>query len=89
MQYHLFAEEDQCLRTTLALLFVDVGVNWTISQPINVTEGDGVEVRLSGEAFGIYANPIAIGVVCTESTAADVEPGMDATSSTDTSMLLL
>ena len=71
------------------MLSVVVRVNWTISQPINVTEGDGVEVRLSGEAFGIYANPIAIGVVCTESTAADVKPGMDATSSTELSMLLL
>ena len=54
-----------------------------------MTEGDGVEVRLSGKAFGIYGNPIAIGVVCTESTAADVKPGMDTTSSTELSMLLL
>ena len=68
------------------MLSVVVRVNWTISQTINVTEGDGVEVRLSGEVFGMYANPIAVGVVCTAST--DVEPGMDTTSSTDTSMQL-
>ena len=57
------------------MLSVVVGVSWAISQPINVTENDGLKVRLSGKAFGIYANPIAIGVVCTASTAADVEPG--------------
>ena len=28
-------------------------------------EGDGVEVRLKGEAFGLYAYPIEIGVICT------------------------
>lgn len=36
-----------------------------------------VTVKLSGEAFGIYANPIAIGVDCSETIATDVEPGMD------------
>ena len=44
-----------------------------------MTEGDGVTVRLSGEAFGIYANPIAIGVICSETVAnvaTDLEPGM-------------
>ena len=67
-----------------ALFSSVVRVNWTISQPINVTEGDNVTVRLSGEAFGIYANPIAIGVICAEVIATDVEPGMDTTTSTDT-----
>ena len=66
-----------------------IRVNWTISQPINVTEGDNVTVRLSGEAFGIYAYPIAIGVVCAEMIAADVEPGMNSISGTDTSMQLV
>ena len=61
-----------------------VRVNWTISRPINVTEGDNVTVRLSGAAFGFYANPIAIGVICAEVIATDVEPGMDTTTSTDT-----
>ena len=70
--------------TSHALLSVVVRVNWTISQTINVTEGDGVEVRLSGKAFGIYANPIAIGVVCSETVAnvaTDLEPGMGTISS--------
>ena len=35
-----------------------------------------MEVRLSGEAFGVYANPIAVGVICTETIALDVEPGI-------------
>lgn len=61
-------------------------IKWTISDAIKVTEGEGVEVTLSGEANGIYANPIAIGVVCAETIATDVEPGMD-TLSIDTSML--
>ena len=61
-------------------------VNWTISQLINVTEGEGVEVRLSGEALGHYANPISIGVVCTESISTGVEPGMDNVVCTDTSI---
>ena len=67
-----------------ALFSSVVRVNLTISQPINVTEGDHVTVRLSGEAFGIYAKPIAIGVICAEVIATDVEPGMDTTTSTDT-----
>ena len=41
-----------------------------------MTEGVGVEVRLSGEALGFYAYPIAIGVTCAETIAADVEPGI-------------
>ena len=49
-----------------------------------MTEGDNVTVRLSGEAVGIYANPIAIGVICAEVIATDVVPGMDTTTSTDT-----
>ena len=49
-----------------------------------MTEGDNVTVSLSGEAFGIYANEIAIGVICAEVVATDVEPGMDTTTSTDT-----
>ena len=52
-----------------------------------MTEGD--VVRLRGEAFGIYANEVAIGVECSETIATDVEPGMDTISVTDASMLLL
>ena len=46
-------------------------------------------VRLRGEAFGIYANEVAIGVDCSETIATDVEPGMDTISSTDASRLEL
>ena len=77
-------EEDICLYTSHALFLSVVHVNWTIAQPIQVTEGDGVIVRLSGEAFGFYANPIAIGVICAEVIATDVQPGIDTTTSTDT-----
>ena len=73
--------------TTLALLPVVVRVNFTVSRAISVTEGD--VVRLCGEAFGIYANKIAIGVECSETIATDVEPGMDTISVTDASMLLV
>ena len=72
-----------------ALFSSVVLVNWTISQPNNVTEGDNVTVGLSGAAFGFYANPIAITVICAEVNANDVEPGMDTTTSTDTRMLLV
>lgn len=51
-------------------------IKWTISDAIKVTEGEGVEVTLSGEAIGIYANNIAIGVVCAETIATDVQPGI-------------
>ena len=54
-----------------------------------MTEGDGVILSLSGEAFGIYANEIAIGVICAEVIATDVEPGMDNITSTDTSMVFV
>ena len=70
--------------TSHALFPSVIHVNWTISQPISVTEGDGVEVRLSSKAFGIYANPIAVGVICGEVTYIDVEPGLGAISTTDT-----
>ena len=46
-----------------------------------MTEGD--VVRLRGEAFGVYADEIAIGVDCSETIATDVEPGMDTISDTD------
>ena len=47
-------KSDVHVYTAHAFLFpLVVLVNWTVSQPIEVTEGEGVEVRLSGEAFGI------------------------------------
>ena len=66
-----------------------VQVNFTVSRAISVTEG--AVVRLSGEAFGIYANEIVIGVECSEttSTGTDVEPGVDTIPGTDASMLLV
>ena len=71
------------------MLSIVVLVNWTISQPINVTEGDGIILELVGSAFGIYAKPIEIGVACAEVIATDVLPGMSTISSTDTKMLLV
>ena len=73
--------------STHSLLIIVVQVNWTISRVISVTEGD--VMRLSGEAFGIYANEVQIDVECSETIATDVEPGMDTISGTDASMLLV
>ena len=75
-----------CLDLKRRLLVV-IQVNWRVSRAILVTEGD--VVRLSGEAFGIYASEVAIGVECSETIATDVEPGMDTISGTDASMLLV
>ena len=50
-------------------------VNWTVSDPISVIEGDVQTVELLGEAFGLYATPITIGVVCTETVFTNVLSG--------------
>ena len=50
-------------------------VNWTVSDPISVTEGGGMVVELFGEAFGFYTTPIAIGVVCAETVSTNVKSG--------------
>ena len=42
-----------------------------------MTEGDGVSVTLRGEAFGLYANPIEIGVICAEVLVTGVAAGRD------------
>ena len=76
-----------CLVHLIFLFLIVVQVNFTTSVAISVTEG--AVVRLRGEAYGIYANAIAIGVECSETIATDVEPGMDTTSGTDASMLLV
>ena len=68
-------EEDLCLCPSHVLFSIVVLVNWTISQPIDVTEGDGVILTVFGAATGIYAKPIEIGVVCAEVIATDVRPG--------------
>ena len=41
-----------------------ISVSLTTSDHITVTEGEGVEIRLSAEAFGCYTHPIAIRVYC-------------------------
>ena len=75
------------VNSTHSILLIVIQVNFTTSRAISVTEG--AVVRLSGEAFGIYADKIAIGVDCSETIATDVEPGMDTISGTDASMLLV
>ena len=65
----------------------DIEVNWTISEPIEVIEGDRVEVRLRAEAFGIYANPIQIGVVCAPTQVTGVPAGRETIPSFDTSII--
>ena len=61
-----------------------VEVSWIISEPIQVREGEGVRLEVFAQAFGVYAIPVEIGVVCAETIATGVPPGMDTISSTDT-----
>ena len=67
----------------------DIEVNWTIAEPIQVTEGDRVEVRLRAEAFGIYANPIQIGVVCAPTQVTGVPAGRETIPGSDTSIIYI
>ena len=60
-----------------------VEVSWIISKPIEVREGEGVRLELFAQAFGLYATPIEVGVVCAE-IFATVPSGADTLSSTDT-----
>ena len=61
-----------------------VEVSWIISEPIEVREGEGgVRLELSAQAFGVYATPIEIDVVCAEAIATGVPPGVDTISSSD------
>ena len=67
-----------------------VEVSWIISETIEVTEGERDDIgnlillELYAQAFGLYATPIKIGVVCAEVNATGVPPGADTISSTDT-----
>ena len=61
-----------------------IAVSWIISEPIQVREGEGVRLELFAQAFGLYATPIEIGVVCAEVNATDVPPGADTISNIDT-----
>ena len=54
-----------------------VEVNFTTSQPQEVREGDGMSVTLRGEAFGLYTNPIEIGVICAPVDVSGVPAGGD------------
>ena len=60
-----------------------VEVSWIISEPIEVREGEGVRLELFAQAFGLYASPIEIGVVCA-GIFGSVPPGAHIISSTDT-----
>ena len=60
-----------------------VEVSWIISESIEVTEGERERdggltlLELYAQAFGLYATPIEIGVVCAEVIAIGVRPGAD------------
>ena len=64
-----------------------IEVNWTTSESIQVTEGDGVEVTLGAEAFGFYANPIQIGVACAPTQVTGVPGGRETFPGSDTSII--
>ena len=64
-----------------------IEVNWTMSEHIEVTEGDGVEVRLRAEAFGFYANPIQVGVICAPTLGTGVEAGRETFPGSDSSII--
>ena len=59
-------------------------VSWIISEPIEVTEGERDPLELYAYAFGLYATPIEIGVVCAKVDVSGVPPGADPISSIDT-----
>ena len=61
-----------------------IAVSWIISKPIEVREGEGVRLELFAQAFGLYATPIEIGVICAQVSVTGVPPGADTISSTDT-----
>ena len=52
-----------------------VEVSWIISEPIQIREGEGARLELFAQAFGLYASPVEIGVVCAEVIAIGVPPG--------------
>ena len=67
----------------------DIEVNWTTSEPHRVTEGDRVEVRLRAEAFGVYANPIQIGVICAPTRVTGVPAGRETIPGSETSRIYI
>ena len=92
--YHLFAHHSEnglfiYNYVTCHALFPStaIGVKWTTSYPTTITEGEGVELRLSGEAFGCYPQPIAIDVICVRPLIDGGCLGMDTTTRSNSSML--
>ena len=67
-----------------ALSLPTVEVSWIISEPIEVREGEGARLELFAQAFGVYATPIEVDVVCAGVDVTGVPPGADTISSTDT-----
>ena len=61
-----------------------VEVSWIIAEPIAVIEGERDPPELFAQAFGVYAAPIEIGVVCAEVIATGVPSGADTILNTDT-----
>ena len=61
-----------------------IEVSWIISEPIEFSEGEGVRLELFAQAFGFYATPIEVGVVCAGVDVTDVPPGADTISSSAT-----
>ena len=77
-----------CLMHELFLSPV-IEVNWTRSEPIEVIEGDRMEVRLRAAAFGFYANPIQIGVACAPTQVTGVPAGRETFSGFDTNIIYI
>ena len=61
-----------------------VEVSWIISEPIEARKGEGVRLELFAQAFGLYATPMEIGVVCAEIIVTGVPLGADTISSIGT-----
>ena len=61
-----------------------IEVSWIISETIEVIEGARDPPELYAQAFGVYASPIEIGVVCAEVISTGVPPGVNTISNTDT-----
>ncbi len=60
-----------------------VEVSWIISEQIEVREGEGARLELFAQAYGLYATPIEIGVVCAQVIVGHIIPGTDTISSTN------
>ena len=61
-----------------------VEVSWIISEPFEFLKREGMRLELFAQAFGVYATPIEVGVVCAGGDVTDVPPGADTISSSAT-----